>query len=352
MVVNPLSEVTANFQTSASLTRCALTYDTIIFMINFTNQPTLSRHEVDAQSNERKIGLLPHIETFLNQHPLFKDKDVQVSFPTVGAASLVCIVQTSDVRQVLKIPLSTKSFYKSEGDFLMAWEKVGVKVPHVIEEGTIDSSSYLLMEYIDAKPLNDVYRKGAMIKEEIFVKMGSTLRMMHQAKSEVFGVVKDGKGGYSKFSEWLDYEINQKRPEGAAFLDKDKHGDFQNAVKIINEFVGTSTESCYCHNDFAYQNIFATDPLTVFDPIPIFGHPYLDLARAIVIALGRGISDEASEQLMRGYAGTDLVLDRQALQAAILIQSQIKFGYWSKVGKEEGIKDVQTYLEKTKGFLV
>ncbi len=320
-------------------------------MIHFINQPTLSLHGVDAQSNERKLGLLLHIETFLNQHPFFKDKDIKVFFPTVGSASLVCIVQTSDEKRVLKLPLSTKFFYKSEGAFLTAWEKVGVKVPHVIEEGMIDGGSYLLMEYIDAKPLNDVYKKGAMIKEEIFVKMGGTLRTMHKAKSVGFGVVKDGKGGYSKFSDWLDYEISQSRSEGAAFLDKDKHGNFSMAVKIMKEFVGTSTESCYCHNDFAYQNIFATDPLTVFDPVPILGHPYMDLARAIVIALGRGISDEASEQLMKGYAGTDLVLDRQALQATIFIQSQIKFGYWSKVGKEQSIKDVQDYLEKTKGFL-
>jgi hypothetical protein len=74
----------------------------------------------------------------------------------------------------------------------------------------------------------------------------------------------------------------------------------------------------------------------------------MDLARAIVTALGRGISEEASEQLIRGYAGNDLVMNRSVLQAAIILQSYLKFGYWSKTGKEQGIKDVQAYLEKTK----
>ncbi len=331
---------------------------TIIFMkssqIIFINQPRLSTHEVDAKSNDRRLALIPHVEIFLKQHPLFKDKEVQATFPSVGSASFTCILETEGVKRVLKIPLSSQSFYESEGAFLNAWEKVGVKVPHVIEEGKIDGSYYLLMEFIDAKTLPEEYKKGAMIRQEIFVKMGNLLRMMHTAKSEGFGVVKDGKGVDSRFSEWLDYQIKHKASYASdeRFLEDSKHGNFSLAIQKMNAYVGESTESCYCHNDFAYQNIFATDPLTVFDPIPIFGHPYMDLARAIVTALGRGISEEASEQLIRGYSGNDLVIDRSVLQAAMILQSYLKFGYWSKTGKEQGIKDVQTYLEKTKGYLI
>jgi len=322
-------------------------------MITFTNQPKLSLHEVDIKSNERRLALIPHVEVFLKQHPLFRDKEVQVTFPSVGSASFTCILEVEGIKRVLKIPLSSQSFYESEGSFLKAWEKVGVKVPHVIEEGKIDGGYYLLMEFIDAKTLPEEYKKGAMIKQEIFVKMGGLLRMMHTAKSEGFGVIKDGKGVDSRFSEWLDYQIKHKASYATdeRFLDDSKHGNFSLAIQKMNEYVGESTESCYCHNDFAYQNIFATEPLTVFDPIPIFGHPYMDLARAIVTALGRGIHEDASEQLVKGYAGNDLNINRSALQAAIILQSYLKFGYWSKTGKEQGIKDVQVYLEKTKGYL-
>lgn len=321
--------------------------------VTFTNQPKLSLHEVDIKSNERRVGLIPHVEVFLKQHPLYNGEDVQVTFPSVGSGSFTCILSTPGIKRVLKITLSSQPFYESEGAFLNAWEKVGVKVPHVIEEGKIDGSYYLLMEFIDAKTLPEVYKKGAMIRQEIFVKMGSLLRTMHNARSEGFGVVQDGKGKDSRFSEWLDYQTKHKASYASdeRFLDDNKHGNFSIAIQKINEYVGESTESCYCHNDFAYQNIFATDPLTVFDPIPFFGHPYMDLARAIVTALGRGINEEAGEQLIRGYAGSDLVLNRSVLQAAILLQSYLKFGYWSKTGKEQGIKDVQAYLEKTKHYL-
>ncbi len=297
--------------------------------------------------------MIPFVEAFLKEHPLFKDKDVQATFPSVGSASFTCILETPETKTVLKIPLSSQSFYESEGSFLKAWEKVGVKVPHVIEEGKIDGGYYLLMEFIDAKTLPEVYKKGTMIREEIFVKMGSLLRMMHSAKSEGFGVMKDGKGVDSRFSEWLDYQIKHKASyvDDERFLEDSKHGNFSLAIQKMSEYVGESKKSSYCHNDFAYQNIFATEPLTVFDPIPIFGHPYMDLARAIVTALGRGIHEEASEQLVRGYVGNDLVIDRSALQAAIILQSYLKFGYWSKTGKKQGIEDVQVYLEKTKNLL-
>ncbi len=322
-------------------------------MITFLNQPTLSLHKVHTSFNERRLALLPHIETFLNEHPLFKDKEVKVFFPAAGSGSLTCIVETPNMKKVLKIPLSPHSFYESEGTFLKAWERVGVKVPHVVEEGTLDGNHYLLMDFIDAPTLHEAYKKGAMIKKEMFVKMGSTLRMMHSATSEGFGILKDGKGQYARFEEWLEYEIKWKAlyTEDENYLDRSKHGDFATAIKILNDHVGTSSLSSYCHNDYAYQNIFDTEPLTIFDPIPIVGHPYMDLARAIVTALGREIHQDAGEQLMRGYAGNDLVLNRRVLQAALIIQAYIKFGYWSKTGKQQGIQDVLAYLERTKEYL-
>ncbi|MEI6057506.1 MAG: phosphotransferase, partial [bacterium] len=252
----------------------------------------------------------------------------------------------NDIKKVLKIPLSPKSFYEYEGTFLLAWEKVGVSVPHVVEEGTIDGSYYLLMDFIDAKTLQETYKKGEMIRKEIFMKMGSMLRTMHTATSEGFGSIKDGKGRYAQFNEWLADEIARRRP------DIDEVGDdFSVAVTTLSKFIGSSSESRYCHNDFAYQNIFATEPLTVFDPVPVLNHPYMDLAGAIIKAIGRGISDEAAEQLIKGYSDGAGDLDRAALQAALIVQSHMLFTVWSQTGKEQGIKDVRAYLEKTNNLL-
>lgn len=322
-------------------------------MINFLNKPLFSKHEVELEKSKRRLDLIPIIEKFLNNHLLFKDKNIQVSFPEAGSSSFTCIIESEGAKNVLKIPLNPDSFYKDEGLFLKAWEEVGVKVPHVIEQGSFEGGHYLLMEFVNALPLNKVYKKGAMIREQIYVKMGAILRQMHTAKSIGFGVLKGDKGEYNDFSQWINHwlEYEGDYPNDPKFINEEKHGSLTLATKIMCEYVGTSSESSYCHSDFAYQNIFATDPLTVFDPIPVLSHPYMDLARAIVIAIGRGMHEDASEQLIHGYSGNDLKLDRKVLQAALIIQSYLKFGYWNKVGKEEGIKAVQTYLEKTKNLL-
>ncbi len=316
-------------------------------MITFSNLPKLSPHEVYTPFNERRGALIPHIEKYLNEHPLFRGKDIEVFFPSAGAASLTCILNVSGDKKVLKIPLSPKSFYEQEGSFLRAWENVGVAVPHVIEEGVIDGGHYLLMDFVDAKTLQETYKKGEVIRKEIFVKMGNLLRHMHEAKSEGFGSVKNGKGCYARFDEWLSDEIPRRK-----ISQESTTHDFSRAMTILTTYIGTSSQSSYCHNDFAYQNIFATEPLTVFDPVPIFNHPYMDLASAIAKAIGRGISDEASTQLIKGYFGDDLVVDRRALQAALVIQSHILFSTWIQTGKDQGIKDVRAYLDKTKEFLI
>jgi len=316
-------------------------------MIIFVNQPTLSDHEIYNSSNKRRVSLLPHIENFLNQHQFFKDKEVNVFFPSVGSASTVCILDVLGIRKVLKIHLSSKSFYEYEGTFLRAWKNVGVNTPQILEEGTIDGSHYILMDFVDAKTLQETYKKGEVIRKEIFVKMGRILQQIHTAKAEGFGSIKNGKGNYVLFSEWLDNEINSRRPN----IDEDAE-DFSLAVAVINKFIGSSSESSYCHNDFAYQNIFATEPLTVFDPIPVLNHPHMDLASAIVKAIGRGISDEASQQLIRGYTSDgSFPINRAALQAAIIIQGYMSFTLWSQTGKDQGIKDLRAYLDKTNGFL-
>lgn len=322
-------------------------------MITFLNQPTLSPHEVQADYNIRRLELVPQVEKFLSTHNLFKDKDVKVTFPEKGASSLICIIEIPDAKYVLKIPLSNLPLYTSEGTFLKTWEKVGVKVPHVFEEGMIGERYYMLMEYIDAPTLHGTYKKGEAIRKEIFVKMGGILHTMHSAKGKGFGTLDNGVGTSPTFSIWLENEMDRKKLKGdpEAFFDTEKHGDLARAREVFVAFVGTSDESSYCHNDYTYENIFATEPFTVIDPVPILGHPYMDLARAIVTALGRGIADTAAEHLIKGYTEKGLVLDRKILQAALIIQASTKFPYWSKTGKEQGIKDVLAYLEKTKEFL-
>ncbi|MES3031916.1 MAG: aminoglycoside phosphotransferase family protein [Patescibacteria group bacterium] len=320
--------------------------------INFRNEPKLSEHEVDRKFNERRINLVSHVKDFISNHPRFKDKEIKVSFAHKGVSSLISIIETPDEKLVLKIPLSI-SHAIGEAQFLKVWGNAGVKVPHVIEDGMINGHEYTLMEYIDAKPLNETYGKGETIRREVYVELGKILRKMHAPETEGYGRVVDGKPQYSQFGEWLSGNDVQKQIKYVKEnkLLGDEHGSLALALEILTEHVKKNKKSSYCHDDFGRANIFATNPLTVFDPRPRFNNGYIDLGRSmfITIASDGGMSG-ASEQLIKGYFGGE-PFNEKALHASILLCAYMKFPYAHKVKSFERIKNAQEYLTRTKHLL-
>ncbi len=137
--------------------------------ITFNNQPKLSKHEIDSKFNERKRNLIPQVENFISNHPRFKEQEVDITFSHKGVSSLVCIIETSTEKLVLKIRLSIANNAFGEGQFLKIWEASGIKVPHVFEEGVLNGHSYALMEYINAPILADTYSNEELLGKRIYL---------------------------------------------------------------------------------------------------------------------------------------------------------------------------------------
>ncbi len=325
--------------------------------VTFVNEPKLMIHERDRESNEKRLALVPQIQEFVSNHPLFKDKNNQITFFHKGVSSLVSLIESGKEKSVLKISLIYKN-NSSEGKFLSEWEKVGVTVPHVIEEGLFGEHPYVLMKYIDAPSLGEKYSPEEMIDKKIFLQMGQTLRKMHNSKADGFGSIVDGKPQYPDFETWVNKYIKGSRFQGKIKFSKDnnllsdeEHGSLDEAINILKDFVEKDPQSTYCHDDFSSGNIFATEPLTVFDPNPTLNHPYLDLGRSIVIAPNSKVEfGEADKQILDGYfAGENF--DRKALQASILLNAYMKFRYWHSVAGHQRIAKVQEFLKNTKHYM-
>jgi fructosamine-3-kinase len=222
------------------------------------------------------------------------------------------------------------------------WEQVGVQVPHILEEGSLGGHSYVLMEYIDAPVLLDAYSKEELATKGIFLEMGRTLRRMHTPEAQGYGRVMAGKAEFPQFTQWL---LGRDVEERVNYVKKhdllsEKHGSVEKAFQILQEYVGSKNASSYCHDDFGFENIFATLPMiTVFDPNPRFNNRYIDLGRALTIYISQGIF---SEQFLEGYFEND-VWEEGVLRAAILLNVCIKFRYWHKVAQ---IQNMQEYLAK------
>jgi fructosamine-3-kinase len=309
--------------------------------ITFNNEPKLSEHEADKVFNETRVRLVSHVRSFLSLHDRFKGKEVSVTFAQKGISSLISIIEAPDEKLILKIPLST-NYAEGEVSFLKAWEQAGVKVPHVFEEGVLDGHSYALMQFVDAPILTEAYSQEELAEKEIYREMGNTLRLMHTPEAKGYGRIVDNKAEFAEFEEWLfspdmETRINYVKEHD---LLGEEHGSISTTRETLQAHVKENPKSSYCHDDFGAANIFATHPITVFDPNPRFNNGYTDLGRSMVIHLSQGVSPQ---QLVEGYFGND-PYNEKALHAAVLLNTYMKFPYWHKVKKTMQIENMQKYL--------
>jgi fructosamine-3-kinase len=325
------------------------------YSVTFLNEPKLSEHEVDKKFNERRKKLVPLMEDFISQHPLFSGKKVDITFLHAGVSSLVSILETPEEKIVLKIPLSELNS-RLEGVFLNAWENVGVKVPHVLEEGQIGDHFYVLMEYIDSVTISSKYKAEESLEKNVYHDLGKLLRKMHEAKTEGYSniVNKKSQPEYFSIAGWLKGDSSmQEQVEYVKehnLLDGEKHGSISDVYKILISTIGDSKESVYCHNDFGGGNVFATEPFTVFDPWPCFHHPFMDITRSLILISKSGVG-KAGEQFLTGYFG-DKEYDKKLLHAFLVLNITVKLPYMHKTKGIDRIEGWQTYLEQTKGLII
>ncbi len=318
--------------------------------VSFINTPKLSTEEADVQKrfNERRLCLVPHIIKFLSLHERFKDKQITVTFSEKGVSSLVSIIETPDEKLVLKIPLSL-TFTEGEYLFMKTWAEAGVKVPQMIEGGKLNGHSYILYEYVDALVLSHKYTHKELVEKGLYFEMGRTLRCMHLPEAHGYGRVVNGEAEFQLFDNWLSGPDMQKRIDyvmGNSLL-TDEHGSFEAASGILKDFISKNKKSSYCHDDFGASNIFATTPITVFDPNPRFNHGYLDLGKSIVNHLAHGIFPK---ELVQAYF-EDESYDNNALHASVFVNACMKLPYQHKNNKLEMIRNIQKYLAQNKYLL-
>jgi hypothetical protein len=317
--------------------------------IVFKNQPKLSGFEVDEKRDERRLALIPYLESFLTNDELYAGKEVTVEFSHGGVSSLLCFIEADGEKRVLKIPLSNAAPEGSEALFLKQWESVGVATPHVFREGRIGDRPFILMSFVDAPLLTDVLKDYG---DDVSIEEGKTLRLMHTAKAEGFGRVREGKPDFSSFKDWVlseDMQGRYKEVQENGLL-TDEHGSLQKVLDRLIEYSGTQEGSRYCHFDFGSNNLLATRPLTVIDPDPTLNHAVLDLGRSITLASSSGI-ENPGEDLKKGYFSDDVPFDEKILQAAIILNAYMKLPYWHKKDKTKAIQNVQNYLAQTRHHL-
>lgn len=310
------------------------------------NEPKLSEREGDEDLNTMRTEFVPYIQDFVTEHDLFKNEaEVGIEFAHKGISSVIAIIDTPAGKWVLKIPRN-KTNTVGEGQFLQVWEKAGVTVPHIIETGELKGFPYTLMECIDAPTLDTQYTTEELTSNGMFAEMGKILRLMHSEKVSGYGRVVDGEPEFETAEEWLQGDDMKKRFE---YIDEHNllegvEGELTKALEVITQNSKTE-KSTYCHDDFFPANMFATSPITIFDPQPRFNSGYYDLGRIKFFNLALKSSEESFQQLLDGYFGEDSC-NNQVLNAYTFLAFCMKCRYWHKSGREEELNVAKKYFSQ------
>jgi len=315
------------------------------------NEPKELEHEVDEKFNEMQRDFVPHIKEFVEGHELFQDdEEVRITFSEVGVGSIIAIIESSNNKLVLKIPRG-KAFSAGEGQFLEIWEEAGVKVPHVEETGDLNNYPYTLMEFVDAPTLSKKFSRDELLQDKKYIEMGETLKKMHGPKANGFGFNIGGRPEFETVQGWLSGKDMRTRFD---YVEEHEllgslHEELSDVLQIIEKH-SDANGSSYCHDDFGTTNIFATEPITVFDANPKFNNGYYDLGRSLTFVIANGGQTKILDQLVQGYFG-DEKYDKQALYSYIFLTCCMKFTYWHKTNKNEQMKKMLVYLEENKDIL-
>ncbi len=319
--------------------------------VEFLNQPKLSGHDVDKELDQARIYLIQKIEEFICGSKMFNNETVSVSFFHTGVSSLVCLLESKSNKYILKMKLR-QSNIDMESFFLKKWEDIGIKVPHIYEIGYIEEYNYILMEYIEKDILTKVYSTDELISKNIFFEMGQILQKIHTLKTEGFGLwSSEDKAEYKIFEEWLlndDWIQNQiKYTKENNLLPKEVFGSVDENLNKLIKYIKNNNQTTYCHFDFSPNNILVTEPITIFDPVCLNNHPYIDLAKSIIQSIANCKNNNIAEQIVKGYfeLNNDSI-NREFLNTTLLFIACIKFPYWHKKKYTDTLSIVKDYLEK------
>ena len=112
--------------------------------------------------------------------------------------------------------------------------------------------------------------------------------------------------------------------------------------KILIKALNNSDESIYCHFDFGTHNIFATKPITVFDPSPRFNNFYIDVGRSAQSFISKGYISSL-DQFIEGYFNGK-PYDNNVLTASIIFNILYKIPYVHKTKRFDNIENYKNYI--------
>ena len=262
-----------------------------------------------------------------------------------GVSSVVYKVFTESGIMVVKMVPEGVDLM-GDAAFFLACESAGIAVPHVIACDNPSEKvpvSVMALEYIDAPMLSSASDQerveGGKLRE-----LGRIQAAMHSIRGTGFGALESGRGKFSTFQEqqedtglWERAEL--LRSKGLLPVSAE---EMNHAVELLSQSVAPEATSL-THNDLLPYNVFNTDPLTIFDPVVRYSHPYTCLAMTLIKSLVRDNGAAEAAEIRAGYEEASPVREEE-LEAAMALRFVHAAYGWERKGKLEEIERLRAAL--------
>jgi fructosamine-3-kinase len=209
----------------------------------------------------------------------------QARFIAVGGGDINAAYQLKTPAQSWFIKLnapSLLSMFEAEAEALQELSRLGcVRVPAVIASGTTEDYAYLVLDYLELKPLS-------VSSERLFAQQ---LAQQHQHKQSYFGWFRDNSIGSTvqengHYANWIDFWQQQRLGKQLALAAHNGYGgklqrDGERLMEQVGAFFSTyPVQPALLHGDLWCGNVAADgqNQPVMFDPACYYGDRETDLA--------------------------------------------------------------------------
>lgn len=205
-----------------------------------------------------------------------------------------------------------------EVEFYSFCKDADIKTPNITFVKNTDKYLMCVMDFINDPNANKINDKE-LIEKGFYFEMGKTLARINQIKFEG-----DSKGiPVEDFESYKWARIIKSFPEiQKVFGERDISKVVSDQSDILIE--DSAVKGLFlCHGDYSTSNLFYGQDLIVYDPMPNFGNPMLDLGLVIVYISTSDNYEMIREQILEGYKSV-LPIDEKLLSAGIIIKATRK----------------------------
>ncbi len=244
---------------------------------------------LDPKNEDLRLHGDQYLGQVLEQHHLTSDKITRLEG---GISSAVYLVKSSDQDRIVKF----RRGVAAEAEALKAWKKQGVDVPEVFDQGILKTDArpapYLIMEAVKDQSgqlaqgadryANEHPETLAVLSQSLGKLMGQELARMHSVTVDkpVGGFADSDRDQSLTVRGYLEKMVSQNHDFVVNQLGISEEQLNQGLAKLAE--IDFPDLGAYVHTDFGPHNILlkSIDPLkiSIFDPNPLIGDPYLDLA--------------------------------------------------------------------------